>query len=156
MLKQLVPRIFKFWALHLLMVVAGMLAMAITGPIQSAFSPGLAALVSLLVSLVVTVIYYLVFVRASRKLLRSVKEGFLFSFAGALPMFLVILGAIIYLKKVPHNTIGYGFILLPVTLPFQGWIEQVFPALPFHILALAIPAVFMAAILRGSSSHPKR
>lgn len=151
-IKQFFPRIFKFWTLHLMMAGAGMLAMAVNG-LQSVLSVELTALVSLLASIVVTIIYYMIFHRASRKLLHSLSEGFLFAFAGALPMFLVILGAISYLKKVPHNSIGYSFILLPVTLPFQGWIEYVYPALPFHVLALATPFVFMAAILTGSFSQ---
>lgn len=148
---QLFPRILKFWALHLAMAVVGGLGMAVNDPIQAAFSPELAVFVSFAVSIGITALYFTVFLRAANKLLRSLREGFLFGFAGALPMFLIILWAISYLQRVPHNTIGYSFILLPVTLPFQGWIEHLHPALPFHLLALATPAVFIAAILMGSS-----
>lgn len=149
-LKQFFPRLIKFWALHLIMAGVGMLAMAVNG-LQSVLSAELTTLVSLLASIVVTITYYIIFHRTSRKLLYSLREGFLFAFAGALPLFLVILAAVSYLNKFPHNSIGYSFILLPVTLPFQGWIEYVHPALPFHMLALATPVVMMAAILTGSS-----
>lgn len=157
MLTQLYPRIFKFWILHIAMAILGIVTISISGPIQSVFSPKLSSQVSLMVGVLVAIFYYIVFARASRKMLCSLKEGLLFGVTGALPLVLIVLGAMVYLQKVPYNTIGYNYILLPVMLPFLGWIEQAYPLLPYHILSLSVPAVFMGAIIAGSlMSAPKR
>ena len=151
MTKTLFSRLLIFWGLHLVMIVVGMLVMGLNGGLQSLFSSELADLVTLIVSLTVTVLYFTLFFRVARKMLRSLKEGLTVGLLAILPLLMVIAAALLYLQKVPYNTIGYGLMLLPVTLPFQGWFEAVFPALPFHLLALAVPAVLLAAILAGSS-----
>ena len=151
MTKILFSRLLKFWGLHLVMIVVGMLVMALNGGLQSLFTDGLADRVTLIASLIVTALYFTLFFRASRKMLRSLKEGLVVGLLTILPLLLIIAAALLYLQKVPYNTIGYGMILLPVTLPFYGWFSEVFPVLPFHVLALAVPAVLLAAVLAGSS-----
>jgi hypothetical protein len=147
----MIKTLLKFWGLHLVMIVVGMLVMGLNGGLQSLFSSRLADWVTLIVSLTVTAFYFTLFFRASRKMLRSLKEGLAAGLLAILPLLMVIAAALLYLQKVPYNTIGYGLMLLPVTLPFQGWFEAVFPALPFHVLALAVPAVLLAAVVAGSS-----
>lgn len=143
-------RIVKLWALHLLMAAAGAAAAAAGGMIQPVKSLELAARVSLAAGLLVTVLYFYLFARASRKMFSSPREGLLFGLTGALPLTLIILAAVLYLQQVPYNTIGYSYILLPVMLPFIGWIEYVFPQLPYHILALTVPIIFAGAVIAGS------
>ncbi len=66
-------------------------------------------------------------------------------------MILFILAALYARSLTPYNTIRYGFLLLPVTMPFQGWIETVFPLLSMHILAMSVPLVFMAGVVSGTA-----
>lgn len=143
---RLFPRILIFWGLHLAMAALGALAMGIS---QHFFAGELANLLSLLSGITVTLLYFLFFFKASKRTL-SPGEGLSFSLWGSLPLVLLILGALVYKNQVPHNFIGYGFILLAVTLPFQGWIEHVFPAVPFHVSAMSVPVVMFAAIWAGS------
>lgn len=144
------PRVLRLWALHLLMAAVGAATMSISGLIQSVSSSEMAALVSLATGVLVTALYFLLFARVSREMLTSLIEGLLFGLAGALPLVLIILAAVLYLQQIPYNTIGYSYILLPVMLPFIGWIEYVFPHLPYHILALAVPVIFAGAVIAGS------
>lgn len=143
-------RIAILWVLHLLMAAVGAVAAAVGGIIQPVSSPELASLVSLAAAVLITALYFFLFARASRKMFASPREGLLFGLAGALPLLLIILAAVLYLQQVPYNTIGYGYILLPVMLPFIGWIEYVFPQLPYHVLALAVPVIFAGAVITGS------
>lgn len=151
--QRMYPRIFIFWALHLVLAVVGALSMSLAGPVQAIFSPEAASLVSLAAGLATTGLYFFLLMRTSRRILCSRREGVAFGLLGALPLLLIIFSAVIYLRAVPYNTIGYSFILLPVMLPFTGWIEQVFPLLPYHILALTVPASFALAVIAGASNR---
>ncbi len=149
--KNLFTRLLKFWALHLALAAAGALSLSLGALAQTYISSEAGAPVSIAAGIIMTGFYIYLFARLSSVIMKSRREGYFFSLIGALPLLLTILAAVLYLWKVPYNTIGYGYILLPVMLPFISWIEQVFPLLPYHILALTVPIAFAGAVIAGAS-----
>ena len=153
-LATLFPRILVFWGWHLILAVLGGLIMSINGLFQSRGASEFGAMVVLVLSLLSVILYFWVMRRISAKTLKSTTEGWEFAIGGTIPMILLILLALYFRSLTPYNTIRYGFTLVPVTLPFQGWIEAVYPALPFHILALSVPLVFIAGVVSGTTGKP--
>jgi hypothetical protein len=150
-LAQLYPRILRFWLVHILMALVGALTMYVGALLQRAGANFLGPVVTLALSLGATLLYFLFMKLTSRSLLKSRREGWAFAFGGIVPMILLIMAALYARSLTPYNTITYGLILVPVTLPFQGWIETVFPLLPMHILALSVPLVYMAGVVAGTA-----
>jgi hypothetical protein len=147
---QTFRRLLRLWLIHLLFAGISIPVSFMIQFVQSVSSPHRVAQVTLLLGILVTAAYFIVLMNVSAKLVRSQREGLITGLVGALPFVLIILTAMVYLSRVPHNTIGYSYILLPVTLPFLVWMDQVYPALPFHILAFSIPLIFAAATITGS------
>ena len=150
-LAQLYPRILRFWLLHIIMGLVGALILYVGGILQRAGANFLGPVVVLVLSLGLSLLYFLFMKRLSRHLLKNRREGWGFALGGIVPMILLILAALYARSLTPYNTITYGFLLLPVTMPFQGWIETVFPLLPMHILALSVPMVFVAGVVAGTA-----
>ncbi len=150
-LASLYPRILRFWLLHLFMGLVGALIMQVGAILQRAGANFLGPVVVLALSLGSTLLYFLFMKQLSRRLLKNRREGWAFAFGGIVPMALLIMAALYARSLTPYNTITYGFLLLPVTLPFQGWIETVFPLVAMHILALSVPLVFMAGVVAGTA-----
>jgi hypothetical protein len=150
-LAQLYPRILRFWLLHIIMGLVGALILSLGGFLQRAGANFLGPVVVLVLSIGSTLLYYLFMKRLSRHLLKNRREGWGFALGGIVPMILLILAALYARSLTPYNTITYGFLLLPVSLPFQGWIEAVYPLIPFHILAMSVPLVFVAGVVAGTA-----
>lgn len=150
MLSYIIPRLLRLWSVHLLFAVLSIPVSGIIQFAQSAFSPQRAEQVALLLGALLTVAYFLVLVRVAMKTVRSPLEALLTGIMAALPYAAIILAAMVYISRVPYNSIGYNFILLPVTFPFISWMNQVFPRLPFHTLAFSVPLINVLAVLYGS------
>lgn len=140
--------LFRLWVIHLLFAALSIPVSIIRSYIQTV-SVELAAGIAFFLGAILSVGYVVVLARVSKKYIRSLNAAVLTGVLAALPYVLVIVSAVLYLRKVPHNTIGYNFILLPVNFPFISWMDQVYPVLPFHVLALFVPLAVMAATVCG-------
>ena len=150
-LAQLYPRIVRFWLVHVFMALVGALILQVGALLQQAGATFLGPVVVLILSLGSSLLYFLLMKQVSRRLLENRREGWGFALGVIVPMILLILAALYARSLTPHNSIPYGLILLPVSMPFQGWIEIVFPLLPMHILALSVPLVFVAGVVVGTA-----
>jgi len=150
-LGTLYPRILRFWAMHLVMALVGALILQLGAFLQSSGASLMASVLTFLLSIASTFAYFLVMKLLSRHQLQNRREGWAFAFGGVVPMILLIMAALYARSLTPYNTIPYGLLLVPVSLPFQGWIEAVFPLIPMHILTLSVPLVFMAGVVSGTA-----
>ena len=152
---SLINRLWRLWVIHLLFAVLSIPVSALAQFLQSKYSSELAGTVSLVLGLVLFAAYFIVLTRVATRILHTFRDGLITGILAALPFLLLIAAALLYLSSVPYNTIGYSFIMLPVMFPFSAWIEQVYPAFPFHVLSLSVPLVVFAATCIGSARKNK-
>ena len=146
---SLIGRLWRLWVVHLLFAVISIPVSILTHFLQSNYSSELAATVAFILGLTLFIAYFIVLTRVAARMLFAFRDGIITGLLAALPFLLLIAAALQYLSRVPHNTIGYAFIILPVMFPFSAWIEQVHPALPYHVLSLSVPLVVFAATCIG-------
>lgn len=141
--------LFRLWAVHLFFAVIAVFVAMIMYAVQSLFTAEAGVWTGLVLGTFLSLGYILTLANVAR---RNVRKGdaIVTGILAALPFALIIAAAVFYLNRVPHNTITYNFILLPVTFPFTSWMEWVFPALPFHILALFVPLAMLLSTIAGS------
>jgi hypothetical protein len=147
---KLFSRLLRLWAVHLVFAVLSIAFHWIAGFIQAKYSVERGTQIALLLSILLTVAYFFVLAKVAMNLVRSTREALQTGLLAALPFVLIIFSAMFYLSKVPHNTIGYSFILLPVTLPFIFWMDLAYPVLPYHALAFIVPLIVVSATVCGS------
>ncbi len=152
---RFLPRLIRFWLLHFGLALVGGLIMYVGSYLQSAGATLLAPVVVLIFSVGFTILYYMLMKQLARHLLNDRAEGRLFAIAGSIPFFILIAVSFYLRAEIPYNSIPAGLVLVPVTLPFQGWIETVFPLLSMQVLALSVPLVFMGSILAGTAMKPR-
>ena len=147
---SLIGRLWRLWGVHLLFAVLSIPVSALTHFLQSNYSSELAGTVAFVLGLILFVAYFIVLTRVAARILFTFSDGLITGILAALPFLLLIAVALLYLSRVPHNTIGYSLIILPVMFPFSAWIEQVYPAFPYHVLSLSVPLLVFAATCIGS------
>jgi len=147
---SLINRLWRLWVIHLLFAILSIPVSALTQFLQSKYSSELAGTVALMLGFILFAAYFIVLTRVATRILFTFRDGLITGILAALPFLLLIAAALLYLSRVPYNTIGYNLIMLPVMFPFSAWIEQIYPALPFHVLNLSVPLVVFAATCTGS------
>lgn len=153
---SLIGRLWRLWVVHLFFAVLSIPISALTHFLQSKYSPELAGTLALVLGLALFAAYFIVLTRVAARMLFYFRDGFITGILAAFPFLLLIAAALLYLNRVPHNTIGYALIMLPVMFPFSAWIEQVYPALPYHVLNLSVPLVIFTAACIGSLLGEKK
>jgi ABC-type methionine transport system permease subunit len=152
---KVLPLLFRVWLIHLIFAALSLPVAWLTIWIQSVAYP-YARPFSLILGILLTVGYLAALTRAMKNRQTESGDTFIAGILASLPFLALILAAVLFLARVPHDTIGYSYILLPVTLPFLSWMDQVLSIFPYHILALFVPMAIMTAALLGRTPAKPR
>lgn len=133
-----------FWGGHLLFVFLGLFVAAATS-----FFPNRAG-IEVELSIALSVVYFVAFIVLSRRTADGAAGGLISAAVTVLPLLLLVGLAAVYGYYNPADTIGSTLLTYPVILPFLPWVNEIHPAVHFHLMRFLVILIPWAAIVIGS------